>query len=422
MTAPVRLHEWRTCKEAGHRFDYADTRAANAHLVSHFPHEFTLERDDDVIQSDLSTALDNLEVWLRRYIHFARPEQTWAITLWVATTHLQTDDRYPYDVFPYLLIMSAEKESGKTTLLDMIEFTCHNPRRVDDVSPAALGRIMTSVPTVLIDEVDSLFGKGAEASESKQALRGILNTGYRKGGVYTRSDQKGKVVEMPTFGPKVLAGLGRNVPDTIVGRSVYIRMERKPRDSVLPKARLRLLRQEGSALRDALMSPLADLEALYLDMDMIAPDTLTSRQQDVWEPLYAIAVHAAGDWPKRVQAASEFLTASDEETMSVGQLLLRDIREVFGDEPSMHLTNLIGRAESPDERFSHDVGGLCSLESSPWATYNHGRPVSPRQVSRLLKAYDISLTRLYVGARQAMGYYRFDFEKAWERYLPADCT
>ena len=377
-------------------------------------------------ESELRRSLDALNAWLTRYIHFAHLEQSWGVTLWIAATHLLTGDAYPYDVFPYLLILSAEKESGKTTLLDLIEFTARTPRRVDDVSPAALGRIMTEMPTVLIDEIDSLFGKGAEASESKQSLRGILNTGYRKGGVYTRADQKGKVSDLPTFGPKALSGIGRHVPDTVVGRSIYIRMERKPRDSVLPKARLRKLREEGAVLRLDLDKAVSALVPLYLDMDQVAPDTLSSRQQDIWEPLYAVAIASGlqSAWPLRAQRASETLTASDEESLSIGVLLLRDVRLVFGDEFgdtfAMHTSDIIGRGEYADENFGHDSSGLCAIDDAPWATYNRGRPISPRQVSTLLKAFGIGVRRPRVGGRQAQGYIRDDFRKAWSTYLPTE--
>jgi hypothetical protein len=66
-----------------------------------------------------------------------------------------------------------------------------------------------SLPTILFDEVDSVFnGKG----ETNEMLRGILNGGYRQGATIPRTDISGKrprVERWPIFAPVALAALAR---------------------------------------------------------------------------------------------------------------------------------------------------------------------------------------------------------------------
>ena len=60
-------------------------------------------------------------------------------------------------------------------------------------------------------------------------LRGLLNAGHRRSGVAYRCVGEGTrqvVVEFPAFAAVALAGLG-NLPDTILTRSVVIRMRRR---------------------------------------------------------------------------------------------------------------------------------------------------------------------------------------------------
>src|SRR4029453_5885174 len=84
----------------------------------------------------------------------------------------------------------------------------------------------TGRPTVLYDEIDTMFGDKARDNEE---LRGLINAGHRKGakpgGWVPRGDNM--VTEVfPAFCAVGMAGLG-NLPDTILTRSVVVRMRRR---------------------------------------------------------------------------------------------------------------------------------------------------------------------------------------------------
>ena len=89
-------------------------------------------------------------------------------------------------------------------------------------------------PTILYDEIDTLFGPKAKDNEE---IRGMLNAGHRRGAMAGRCVVKGKVVEteeLPAYCAVAMAGLG-DLPDTLLSRSAIIRMRRRaPGETVEP--------------------------------------------------------------------------------------------------------------------------------------------------------------------------------------------
>src|SRR5262249_30551145 len=93
--------------------------------------------------------------------------------------------------------------------------------------PAAIFRIVEQArPTLLIDEADTFLKENDE-------LRGILNTGHRRGGQVLRTvgdDHEPR--QFSTWAPAAIAMIGR-LPDTLNDRSVIINLRRrKPTEMV----------------------------------------------------------------------------------------------------------------------------------------------------------------------------------------------
>jgi len=77
-------------------------------------------------------------------------------------------------------------------------------------------KIDKSHPTLLIDEVDTIF---KEKNGGTEGLRAVLNGGNRRGVPVPRCIGDGHdVVDFDTFCARALAGIGSAVPDTIVDR------------------------------------------------------------------------------------------------------------------------------------------------------------------------------------------------------------
>lgn len=74
-------------------------------------------------------------------------------------------------------------------------------------------------PTLLLDQLDAAFGG---EKEYKEALGGILNEGFRRGGNFRKCEGKNHELRVfEVFCPKALAGIGR-IPETIASRSIVI--------------------------------------------------------------------------------------------------------------------------------------------------------------------------------------------------------
>jgi Protein of unknown function (DUF3631) len=230
-----------------------------------------------------SVLLDDLRAFVRRFVVLTEAQAD-AITLWIAHTHV-------FDVFgitPYLAVTSAEKRSGKTRLLEVLELLIREALPTANISDAALFRVIDKrQPTLLVDEVDALFSNKSPREE----LRGILNAGYRRGAVVHRMGGSNNT-SLHTFSvycPKAFAGIGNCLPDTIADRSIPISLKRRTRAESVERFRLRDVEGEGHALRDRLTDWLEPQRDHLHASRPTLPDELDDRAQDVWEPLLAIA-------------------------------------------------------------------------------------------------------------------------------------
>jgi hypothetical protein len=360
-----------------------------------------------VTATRIANALDAVERLLNQYVVFAGPNQAVVAALWAVHTHAVE----AAETTPYLAILSVEKRSGKTRLLDILELVVHRPWRPVEPSDAVVySMIEERHPTLLLDEVDALFGSKTAAAQH-EALRGILNASNRRGTPVCRVEMNGRqrrLVEFDAFGPKAFAGIG-TIPDTLRDRSIVLEMRRRAPSETVARFRLRDAEPEATPIREALVEALAEMD--LIDRRPEIPAALDDRACDVWEPLLAIADAAEGEWPAKARRAALALSgdrAADDE--SRGVRLLADIRDVF--------------AAWPDERIpsAELVRQLCLREESPWGDLS-GRVLTTQGLASRLRPYDIRPALRRVGGVPERSYARADFGDAWARYLgppPAD--
>ncbi len=348
----------------------------------------------------LAGLLDRTLGFLRRFVVLGDDEAV-AATLFIAHSHALD----AADVTPYLDITSAERRAGKTTLLDFLDAMTHNPWRCVTPSEAVTyRRIDANKPTLLLDEVDAIFGKQAREHEG---LRALLNAGFkRRGSTVPRCVGKNmsEVKDFETFCCKALAGIGR-LPDTIADRSIRIEMKRKRRSDSVARWREREAPAAAEPLRDALNAILEPSIAALAEARPALPDELNDRAQDAWEPLLAIADLAGSGWPSRARRAAVRLSSlTDDDEVGAGNLLLRDLRIIFAGSDSLPTQTIIDQ--------------LCEMTESPWAEWRNGKPITARGLGRLLEPYGVSSDHWRVGSETVRGYQRRDFEDVWERWLP----
>jgi hypothetical protein len=337
----------------------------------------------------------------RKYVVLGA-EQADVLALWTAHTHALP----AAEATPYIQITSPEKSSGKTRTLEVAEKLAHRAWLTGRMSPAALVRkVASDRPALLFDEVDAAFKSGEEFAE---AVRGILNTGYRSSGrVSLCVPPSNAVKDFPTFCPKMFSGIGRSLPDTVVSRSIVIRLKRRARGERVERLRERAAWRESKPLRDSLarwaQQHIESLRTAEPDL----PDELDDRAQDVWEPLLAIAEAAGGDWSARARRAAVVLSSgTGREDDSLGVHLLADIREVLAARDRITTKELIA--------------GLVADEEGPWCAYGKkGDPITPRALADVLRPFGIESRSIRLDdGKTPKGYLAEQFADPFARYLP----
>lgn len=245
-----------------------------------------------------------------------------------------------------------------------------------------------------------MFGPKARENEE---LRGLLNAGHRRGAVTGRCVVRGKEIfteEIPAYAAVALAGLGW-LPDTILSRSVVIRMRRRRPDEFIESFRRRIQAPYGHEILSQIEAWAKDATIPWLSL----PPEIQDRDADVWESLIAVADAIGGEWPVRARAAGVALvTASKDVEPSLGIRLLTDLRVVFENENELSSKSILH--------------ALNALEESPWGDLR-GKPMDERGLANRLKEYGVKSRSIRIGGSTPKGYRRDDLYEVWNRYLPA---
>ncbi|WP_406373102.1 DUF3631 domain-containing protein [Streptomyces sp. NBC_00647] len=363
---------------------------------------------DDI---DGAALLNEVEAFHRRFNVFPHEAAYVAVVLWDAHAHLLDC----FDSTPRLAFLSPEPGSGKSRALDVVETLVPRSMAAADASAAALFRSVSGIdggrPTILFDEIDTIFGPKAGDNEQ---LRGFINAGHARGRPVYRCVGDGanqQVQGFPSYCAVAVAGLG-SLPDTILTRSVIVRMRRRARNEKAEPFRSRIHVREGNEIRDRLAKWAESVEKQVVGAWPDMPDDVTDRPADVWEPLIAVADAAGGDWPERArQACVTLVTASKaNDKGSLGVRLLIDLRD--------HVMAGIDRL--PTVAI---LDRLNSLDDAPWADLN-GRPLDNRRLSKMLAEYmtadiePITSRNIKTAGSVLKGYYASDLHDAWARYCP----
>ncbi len=275
-----------------------------------------------------------------------------------------------------------------------------------NISEAALFRSIESdePPTVIIDEAEALRNR---QSERAAYLLAILQAGFREGAHVLRCvGRENKVKKFSVYCPKVVLAIG-NLPDTLMDRSVIIRMRRHLRNESIARFRRRVAAKQALGVASAMAvwaeENKAPIGKAYLKQNL---DFLRDREADIWEPLFTIASVAV---PERLEELKQIaLRLSGEKAAmdvddSQGLRLLADIRTVFRASKR--------KAIKTDQLIFKLKGQL----DSQW-----GEDLTPISLSRMLRPFGISSKQLWIDDSNNRGYDREDFKVVFERYLPPD--
>jgi len=339
--------------------------------------------------------LDDISRTISRFI-VCEPATATTATLWIAFTWIIDQVK----VAPLAIITAPEKRCGKSQLLEVIGRLSRRNLFASNISPAATFRVIEAKsPTLLIDEADTFFRENEE-------LRGVINSGHTRATAYvirTVGDDH-EVKQFSTWGAKAIAGIGK-LADTVMDRAVVLPLRRKG-----PEEKVELLRHAEPGLFDTLARKLARFGAdhgVQIGRARPAfPDALNDRAQDNWEPLLAIADLAGGRWPEEARSAAAPISGKGDDSHSTGEELLSDIRDIF--------------AASGADRFpmTELIKRLCEDDTAPWATWDKGKPMTPRQLGKKLGGFGIVAKAIHLNHHEKpKGFLRSQFADAWSRYL-----
>ncbi|MGY5073619.1 DUF3631 domain-containing protein [Streptomyces griseus] len=359
---------------------------------------------------DGAALLDAVEAFHRRFNVFPTESAYVAVALWDAHAHLIDC----FETTPRIAFLSPEPGSGKSRALEIVELLTPRPMSTVSASANALYRLVDSaegLPTVLFDEVDTIFGPKAGADE---ALRGFLNAGYRRIGGALRCVGDGSNQNAQVFGSYcavAMAGLG-SLPDTVLTRSVIIRMRKRAPNEKVESYRQRIHEKQGHALRDRIAKWADTVRDQVANAWPEMPEGVTDRPADVWEPLLAVADAAGGTWPARARAACLDLinAGQDNDEASLGVRLLTDLRD----------TVFCGADRVPTAVI---LEILLRMDDTPWGDLDD-KPLNSRTLAKLLGQYvtpaikPIKPRGIRTASGTPKGYYAEDLTDAWTRYCP----
>jgi len=342
---------------------------------------------------DLADLLERITETFKSYMVLP-PGAPEALALWVMHAHAHDCSM----ISPVLGISSPTPECGKTTLLSLLGALVPRALPASNITAAALFRAVEKwQPTLLIDEADTFL-------RSSDEMRGVLNSGHQRVNAYvirTTGDNH-EPKRFCTWAPKAIALIGK-LPATLTSRAIPVQLRRKAAGEDVKALRLDRMEHLEPLCRQAARW-VADngMKLRAIDPDM--PAEISNRVADNWRPLLAIAVAAGGDWPDRARR----IAVGDRRPEQVtGIMLLEDINAVFA-------------AERVDRIPSQDlVAKLANMEDRPWVEWHNGKPITPRQLAKLLEPFEVKPDTIRMGSGTAKGYLLDQFTDAFARYTPS---
>ncbi len=343
--------------------------------------------------------LDEVASTIQRFIVLDKLQAQTA-ALWVATCWFID----VIDCAPIALINAPERACGKTQLLTVLARLAPRTAQASGISPSVLFRMIEAYqPTLFIDEVETVL-------KDNEDLRGLINAGHTRDSAFVwRSVAKGDDFEPKRFtvwGMKAIAGINAiKLAETVTSRSIVFELRRKTTSESVER-----LRRAEAGLFEILASKLArfkdDFASEVQQARPVLPDALADREQDNFEPLLQIAMVAGEHWLNTALNAALRLSNATQAPISSANELLADIQEIFETKQVIKIST------------AELINALCDDAEKSWATYNRGKPLSPRQLSNKLKDYGIASKTIRTNSYEtAKGFEREQFKDAFTRYL-----
>lgn len=352
--------------------------------------------------------LDSIASFIREYL-VCDDHQLTTLTLWVAYTWCANMFR----TASYLDVRSPEPQSGKSVCLNLLDSLCCEPTFINAATPRTLvDRLLLDrgirqfadrvenkekdhpwIPvTFLLDNCDYSFG-----TSDRHSSIAILNCGSEVTSLYSHG-----LEDYLVAAPKAFAG-NTPLPGSLASRCIPIVLQRIKFSEQVKPLYIDELEAITGRFKHWLKSWAQEVSPQLQETrsDSIQfPPALTPRQRQCAEPLLRVANLLGGPWPAKARAALAALFGCCEYNDQVQ--ILRDIRDFFL------------QKDQPEKLPTEDLlGYLRGLEDRPWNTWG---PKSGSRLGGLLRPFGIFSQPMKLQGASLKGYYRQDFQDAWERY------
>jgi len=332
----------------------------------------------EIPNAELNIA-EEIAAFIRRFVFFRDEVLYDLVAAWVVTTHVTEMFEYGY-LFAY----SPEPQSGKSRLLEILDLLVRNSSGIL-VSPTEAVLFRTAKNgTQLLDEVDS-WG-------NKDALKSVLNAGFRSGGSVLRMrEKKGdyEPVKFPVYGPRALAGIGTGILDvTTRDRTFMLEMVRQTKDERREQLRMRKTKPEADGLKDRILKWTNDnkeeIEKVYDQFGFPYLADSRDRTIDIAQPIATVieVAYSVGLETARSRLMEAIALTRKEERLAKDQhKVIRQLLESTDDDP------LVGSAT--------ELSAMCS---------NLAEAPSSETISATLRMYGFKTKSLRKGGQPAYRY------------------
>ena len=355
---------------------------------------------------------------IRGYVILSE-HQALAVSLWIIHTHV-------FDVFdhtPRLQIKSPAMRCGKSTLLRTVAKMVKKPLKTENISTAALFRVIEMhQPTMLIDEADNFL------KDENDDINGIMNAGFEPGGTWTRTvGEDFEPRAFKVYAPVAFAWLvrrGIQVRQQLEDRSITVELRRRKADEQIDRFRDRHtghlldLARRASRWSD-------DHRDVLVNADPENMPEIDDRARDKWRPLIAIADAASEEWGRRARDAAVKISAETiggEEDISL--ILLADVAAIFkkkiracGGNPDTPE----GQKQVPAIGSTELAAALADNDERPWGKWRRGEPLSTHSLAKMMKAYGAGPRQERINSTTKLrGYFPKEVLEAAARYVPKE--
>lgn len=333
------------------------------------------------------TIVDDVRDFITSYVSL--PDEAYAdvLALYVLHTHAFDAAR----TTPYIYLTSQGPGSGKTRVMEVLAEVCKGAQiYAGATGPTLFTLIEARKPTLMIDEVDTIYSGAKD-----EALRGVLNSGYKHNGRVPRVDKSSEdgIREYSTFCPKILAGIDNGqVPDTVMDRSIKITLVKAQPGQVQP-----FYSEDVEDLAADLIDRIkawyaANSDHLHNRANRPTPlEALNDRQNDIARPLLMIADRFLG-WHKRARLA---------------------FTRVFGEQATPLTPQAMALQAVQHYMLAHNLERITSSKVMEITGQNG------KQIGAWFAAFGIKPGTYSFDGKNAKGYKLEAMTEAFHRYLPA---